>query len=223
MTRTIDSSTVTALIAPTLYPAWVIRLDIASDPVYINTSLQDMYFSAGAGIDPAIVGYTFKGLGNVASIDPITDSHDGSQTVNITVPGVDLTMDYLHQIINNADIWQRKRAYIWLVTLDATGAIVGKPIRVKSGLIDQMPISIDPDNNTGTLVASIESQQAYSGEALFSRYSEQNQIDSTDTSQNYVADLANKVPTIGAKNSNTAGNIIGPLTGINYTQKFGIK
>jgi hypothetical protein len=205
MARTIDTSTAAALLLNVIYPVFIIRLDIVNDPVYIHTGIGSLTFAGGSGYDPNLVGFTFLGVGNIGEIGSVTDSIDGSQTMNLSLPGVDLTMDYLHQIINNADLWQRRQAWVWLATFDNTGALIGKPIRIKTGRMDQMPIEIDPDSHKGTLSVSIESQQAYSGEALFSRYSEQSQIDATDTSENFVAALANKVPEIGNTSSNASG------------------
>lgn len=205
MPRTIDTATAAALVAPTLYLVWLLRLDVQGDPVYIHTGFGSLYFGSGLGYDPALVGYTFLGAGNVGSIEAVTDASDGSQSLNLVLPGVDITLDYLHQLVASGDKWQRYAAYIWIATMDATGALVGKPIRIKRGRMDQMLFTIDPNNQTGTLTVTIESQAAWSGEALNSRYSEQSQIDSTDTSQNFVADLANRTPEIGNTKSNASG------------------
>lgn len=209
MARTLDTSTAAALITSPLYEVWFVRLDVVGDPVYINTSLHNITFPGGSGYDPAIVGFLFTGIANLGSIDAVTDSVDGSQTVTLTLPGVQLANDYLHQIINNADLWQRRNAYIWMATFDNTGALVGKPFRVKTGRMDKMPITIDPDSGTGTIQLQIESQASYSGEALNTRYVDQPIIDSSDTSQRFVSDLANKVPAIGNPTSNASGTIFG--------------
>lgn len=201
MSRSMDAATLAQIQGQLIYGVWIIRLDIANDPVYINTSFANLTFPGGSGYDPPLVGFTFTGAGNVGTIDPITDSVDGSQGLNLTLPGVDLTLDYLHQLVANGDLWQRRQAWVWFATFSNVGALIGKPIRMKTGRMDQMPITIDPSNNQGTLVLTIESSQSYNSEALFSRYSEQPQIDSTDLSQQYVADLANKNPGIGQKNA----------------------
>jgi hypothetical protein len=206
MSRSLNSSTKTALTQPTIYPVWFIRLDFYPDPVYVHTGIGDITFSSGTGVDPAIVGFLFKGIANVLSIDTITDAIDGSQALTLTLPGVSLSTDYLQQILTNADLWQRRPAYLWLATYDINGAIIGTPFRVKTGRMDQLPINGDPDSSTGTLQCIIESQQAYSGTALFSKYDTQQQIDPTDISQIYVFDLANRVATIGNSNTDASSN-----------------
>lgn len=212
----VDTATAAAMDAyGPLYPIWFIRMDVQVDPIYVHTGLGDLVFPGGSGYDPNIVGFTFKGIGNVGSIDPVTDDISGSQTLSLSLPGVGLTSDYLNQFINNGDLWQRYGAWLWLALTDNTGAIIGKPFRVKSARMDSLDVVIDPGNKTGTITVSLESQQAYNGQALFSRYSEQSQIDATDTSQNYVADLANKVPTIGNPSTNASAlGVAGQISGV---------
>lgn len=203
--RTIDATTLAALKTSPIYAVWILRLDIQTDPVYINTSLVNMTFAGGSGYDPALVGFTFQGVGVIGSIDTITDSVDGSQSLNLTLPGVILTSDYLKQFVNNADLWQRYFAYLWLATCDSSFNLIGKPLRVKTARMSQLTMTIDPDNNTGTIVLALESQQAYSGDALFTRYGEQFELDSTDTSQVLSAAIANAVPGIGNSSTNPLG------------------
>ncbi len=219
MARAIDSATKTALQQPTLYLVWFIALEINSDPVYINTSYINISFGGGLGYDPAIVGNTFIGAANVLTISPIIDTRDGSQSLKLSLPGVRLDDDYLHQIINNGDIWQRAKCYIWIATYDATGVLIGKPIRVKSGRLDQLVMTIDPGQSTGTLDATIESQASYQGEASDYKYSDQLRVDPTDKSQQFVAWLANQVAQIGTPNavaSGAFGGSIGGSIGRNY-------
>lgn len=202
MTRSIDSTTLANIQEPVIYLIWFIRLDVQGEPVYINSGMVDLFFGSGLGYDPALVGFTFKGVGIIGSIDTVTDSTDGSQSLNLTLPGVQLGGDYLSQFVNNADLWQHYPGYIFCGTTDSSGNLSGKPFRIKSSRMDQITITIDPDGNTGTLVVALESQQSYSGEALFTRYSEQPDIDSTDTSQQLSAAIANAVPGIGISSTN---------------------
>lgn len=210
MARVIDSTTLAQIQGQTIYGIWFIRLDIANDPVYIHTGLGNITFATGLGYDTALSGpsgLTYNGIGNVGSIDPIVDSIDGSQAINLTLPGVDLTLNYLYQLVGNADLWQRRQAWLFFGVADSNFNLVGKPIRIKTARMDQMPINIDPGANTGTLQVTLESLQAYNDEALFSRYSEQNQIDATDTSCSYMGNLANQQPGIGIQNTApTSGN-----------------
>lgn len=211
--RTLDSSTKTALLADPTYLIFILRLDIANDPVYIHTGLGPS-LTFGAGYDIPLQGFTFLGLGVIGSIDAVNDSTNGSQSLNLVLPGIDTSVDYLHQLINNGDLWQRKLAYLWMATVDSTCALIGKPVRLKSGRIDQLTMVIDPTNAKGELTVSLESQQAYSGDALFSRYAEQKDlVDSTDISQDFAAASANAIPGIGQPNTNPFGGGNGSSVG----------
>ena len=202
MARSLDASTAAAIVADIVYPLWLVRLDIDTDPVYIHTGAGNLTF--GVGYDAKLIGPTFVGMGNIGEIGTITDDANGSQSVTLKLPGVDLADDYLHQIVSSGDKWQRRAAYLFSATCDADGAIVGKPFRVKTGRLDKLEISIDPGAATGELVATIESQQAYMQQSINTRWIEQSQIDSTDTSQNYTLSLANKVAAIGSNSSASA-------------------
>lgn len=208
MSRTIDSSTLAQITGQLIYGIWIIRLDIANDPVYIHTGFGNLVFTSG--YDSALNGHTFTGVGNVGSIDPMVDTIDGSQAINLTLPGVDLTMDYLHQIINNADLWQRRQAWIFFATTDSNFNLIGKPIRIKTARMDQMPIVLDPANANGTLTVTLESLQAYNDEASFTRYAEQVQVDATDNSCSFMQSLANQVPEIGVQTSTASGTKTAP-------------
>jgi hypothetical protein len=221
MSRPLDSATSAALQTSPVYPAWFLRMDVQGDPIYLNTSLYDFTFPGGSGYDPAIVGFTFKGAGNIGQIDAVTDSIDGSQTLSVILPGVNMANDYLHQFLVNNDLWQRYPAYLWLATLNNAGAILGKPFRVKSARMDKLIVDIDPESGKGTITITLESQQAYSGESSNSRYIDQKQfIDSTDTSQDYVANLANQIPGLGSASTNTNANAVGMGQNVGATLQY---
>jgi hypothetical protein len=202
--RNLDTNTAGALDAyGQLFPAFFMRLDIQGDPVLIWTGIGPATLT-GTG-DAAIEGFTFDGVANMAYISDVVDTDQGSQVVTLALQGVNLSDPALRQVVANASRWQYRKAWLWLVLFTSAGAMIGKPIRLKTGRMDQMNPSDPDDNGEGIVTASIESQQAYAGEALNTRYSEQKtDVDSTDTSQDYVWDLANRQPDIGQK----------PLTGI---------
>jgi hypothetical protein len=64
--------------------------------------------------------------------------------------------------------------------------------------MDQMKV-IETDDGEGIVECMVESAQAYAGEALNTRYSEQAELDATDNSQRYVWQLANQNPTVGKR------------------------
>jgi hypothetical protein len=111
---------------------------------------------------------------------------------------VDLTDEAMRQVVYNRNRWQFQPAWLWMVFLDDSGSVIGKPVRLRSGRIDQMVVS-EGDDGVGLVRCTVESQQAYASEALNTRYSEQDQLDATDTSQKWVWQLANMNPQVGQR------------------------
>lgn len=202
MTRVLDPATKAAAQAPTLWPAWVIRLDIKDDPVLVWTGLG-LYMPTGTG-DNALDGLTFEGIANVGDIGAIVEAREGSQALTLSLAGVDLMDDALRQVIFDQRTWQFRAAWLWVVLCDEDGDPIGKPVRVKRGRMDQM--NHEENDGEGKVSVEIEGHQAYVASILNTRYSEQPEVDPTDTSQAYVHDLANKVAGIGDKANATSGS-----------------
>jgi hypothetical protein len=160
------------------------------------TGIGDLTFGAGQTGDTELDGVTFKGIGDALELSGLSEGIGGTDGLQVTLPGVDLNSNEMKQIIRDRDLWQFQRALTWLMLIDPdTGAITGKPFRIRTGRIDNMPYK--EDRGKGSLNCVIEAQQAYGNEALNSRYSEQSDINSTDTSQKWVWNLANMSPIIG--------------------------
>lgn len=195
----------TALDGRTLNLAYIIRLDVEGDPLYAWTGFGDLTFTAGQTGDAALDGMTFQGITHlVADIGAVSDAQGGSGALEVIVPGVDLMDEAMRQVVYDKRRWQFRTARVWLVLLDDSGALIGNPIRLRSGRMDQMPVKED-DDGTGTVKCVIESQQAYATGALSTRYSEQKELDTSDTSQDWVWQLANMTPALGQAN-NLAGS-----------------
>jgi uncharacterized membrane protein YgcG len=201
MSRNLDPATREAAQSATVWPAWVIRLDIKDDPVLVWTGLGQ-YVPSGTG-DAALDGLTFEGIANVGEIGAVVDAREGSQAVTLALAGVDLTDEALRQVVFDERTWQFRDAWLWVVLCDEDGDPIGKPVRIKKGRMDQM--NHEEDDGEGRVSVEIESHQAYVGQALGTRYSEQPEVDPTDTSQRFVHDLANKIAGIGDKASVTSG------------------
>lgn len=202
--RDLDPATEAAVDASIVYPAWLFRLDIEGDPVIVWTGARD-YTPTGTG-DPALDGFTFERVGNIGDIGNIVDGRGGSQALNLRLPGVDLNDDALKQVVKDKRKWQFRQAWVWIATLDANYNVVGVPFRVKTGRMDRMNVGKGRKGSYVNLV--IESHQAYASEVGNQKYSELRDFDPTDTSQNYVHDLANRVAIIGGKVANNATNFI---------------
>lgn len=190
----------TALDGSTLNLAYIIRLDVVDDPLYAWTGFGDLVFAPGATGDAALDGTTFGGITHlIAEVGAVSDAQGGSGALEIVMPGVDLQDELMKQIIYDERRWQFRTAKVWLALLDEDGNLIGNPIRLRSGRMDQMPVA-EGDDGTGTIKCVIESQQAYATGPTASRYSEQKELDPADTSQDWVWQLANMTPILGQAN-----------------------
>jgi hypothetical protein len=197
MTRPLHPDTAAATDKSVIPLAFIIRLDILDDPLFAWSGIGDLKFAVGETGDPALDGQTFTGTGTIIEVGTVSDSVGGSDALEIGLPGVNIQDPILRQVIYNRNRWQFRRAWVWAMLLDEdTGAIAGKPFRIKTGRMDAMPYS--ENDKGGTVKCKIEGQQAYGDQPLDTRYSEQkNVIDPNDYSQSWVLWLANATAAIG--------------------------
>jgi hypothetical protein len=201
--RPLDPATALAFQKSDLPLAILFYLDILGDPTFAWTGLGDLVFTAGQTGDANLDGKTFSGTGTAIEIGSFVDRVGGSDVLELSLPGVDLSMPELRQLIYNKNRWQFRRAVVWMMTLDpVTYAIVGKPFRVKTGRMDQMPYT--EDSSGGVVKCRIEGQQSYGQQPSLTRYTEQNDINPNDVSQNFVYSLANMTASIGVANTTPA-------------------
>lgn len=212
MTRPLQAATSTALGQPILPLAVIVYLDVESDPLYAWSGIGDLSFAAAATGDPSLDGKTFLGTGTLIEVGEVSEGAGGSDALELTLPGVDLGEPMLRQLITNRNRWQFRRAVVWLMVLNPdTNAIEGKPFRIKTGRMDQMPYS--ENDRSGQVKCVIEGQQSYGDIPLASRYSEQLDINPNDTSQNWVHALANMNATIGKATVTPVSSATGSGTG----------
>lgn len=188
--RPLEAATAAGLEKPVIPLATIIRLDVVGDPLYTWTGLGDLYFAPGSIGDSAIEGITFTGTGAAIDIGVMSEGANGSDVLTLSLAGVDLNEPMMRQIIFNHNRWQFKAAKVWMMLLDPdTNAIAGKPFRIKTGRMDQMPY--EEDKKGGIISCKIEGQQSYGKQPLATRYSEQKDINPADVSQDYMYSLAN--------------------------------
>ena len=210
MARDLTAGMITEVQEPLIKPVWILRLDIDTDPLYAWTGRGD-FAPTGTG-DSALDGNTFTGLGNIGKIGNIEDTENGSSAVQLILPGVDLNDTALQEVVLNERLWQNRQGWIWFGLLDTTYATIISPTRVKTGRMDQMTVA--GSGSSGIVTIALESHQSYVSQALNTRYSQQEELDATDTSQNYVHDLANRQPGIGLSTDFTVTTTGGSSVGI---------
>jgi hypothetical protein len=188
---------------PVLNIAWIVRLDIEEDPVYAWTGLGPLVIGADQFEDDKLNGLTFDGLANIGEIGKVVDTMQGSQAVRLTLPGVRLDDEALQAVVYDQRKWQGRPGYIWVVPVGDNGVLVGEPVRAKTGRMDGLKVV--RKQGEGTVQLELEGFNAYSQRGLMTRYSEQKELDPTDTSQDYVHTLANQTAGIGDKSNATTG------------------
>jgi hypothetical protein len=215
MTRPLVTATANSFDLPILPLALIVYLDVLNDPLLAWSGIGDLVFTAAQTGDANLDAKTFKGTGSIIEVSSISEGAGGSDAVEISLPGVDIDLEMMRQLIRDRRRWQFRRAVVWGMTLDPdTNAIVGKPFRLKTGRMDKFPYT---ESKEGLYKCSIEGQQAYGNIALATRYSEQRDINPNDVSQTYVHSLANMTATIGQNssgvNSAATGSGIGTTAG----------
>lgn len=205
--RDIAEPVAVAFGAPILNIAWIVRLDIQFDPVYAWTGLGPLVTGPVQFEDEKLNGLVFDGLANIGEIGKIVDTMQGSQAVKLTLPGVRLDDEALQQVAFDQRKWQGRPGYLWVVPVGDNGTLVGEPVRAKTGRMDNLKVV--RKQGEGIVQLDLEGFNAYSQRGLMTRYSEQKEIDPTDTSQDYVHTLANQTAGIGDKANATNGNQYG--------------
>lgn len=199
--RSLHPATSTEVGKDALTVVYIVRLDIEDDPILVWTGLGDLSFPPGSTGDGALDGQTFSGITHmVGEVGAAADGKGGSAALELALPGVDLYDEAMRQVVFNRRRWQYRQAWVWMAFLDDDNVVVGRPVRLKTGRMDRMPVEEEGSGGQGTVKCRIESAQAYAGEALATRYSETTDLDPTDTSQRYVWQLANMTPALGQSN-----------------------
>ncbi len=219
MTRPLEQATKDGFDKPIIPLAVIIYLDILDDPLFAWSGIGDLTFAAAQTGDPSLDGRTFKGTGNLIELSAVSEGVGGSDTLQVILPGVDVTEPILRQLITTRRRWQFRRAIVWLMLLDPdTNAITGKPFRIKTGRMDQMPFSENAKG--GSVKCKIEGQQSYGNTPTASRYSEQIDINPNDISQRFVHSLANMTAQIGTASANAGTANVGNITAMAIGKLF---
>jgi len=222
MARNIDAASRAAQASGEVIEAFIVRLEIEGDPLYAWTGLGD-YTPSGTGDDALEEGSpTYTGIAVLGTISSVKDTKQGSQAVTLEMSGVSLAENEAKQIIYEGRKWQFRRGRVWCVNLDQNNQPIGAPWRLKTGRMLNMEYLRGNDEGDATITVDLEGYYAYDQEPLYSRWSEQKDLDPTDTSQDYVHDLANKDPTTsgssgaGATNPYGTGGTADGITGPDF-------
>lgn len=183
MSRSIDSTLLTALTADNVEPYLAVDLFFDSGNLHLWT---------GYG-DKDIGSYTYTGAGHLLGVSGLEEVSDlSAKSVTLTLTGMDATvLDYAL-----TESYQRRQVVIRLGEMSSSSTIT-----LFEGLMNTMSISDDGDTSTIQLV--VENKLIKLERGSNRRYTHDNHVarNSGDTFFAYVADLADKEITWGRESS----------------------
>jgi hypothetical protein len=157
--RTVPSGTAEAAAAEQLSPITLAEFDFASGFVRVWAGFGSMVWD----------GKTWNGIGFLGSVSRI------SETIELQAVGVEFELSGIPAdvlAIANTESWQGRACKVWFAALDANGALVGEPLQVFSGLMDQMTFE---EGSSATLRLAAESKQIDLERANVRRYTAEDQ------------------------------------------------
>jgi hypothetical protein len=179
MSRTLSAAVETASRADTVFPAFLAAVETSSGFLRMWTGYGDLAWG----------GNTYTGAGDLLGVSPIQETDDLAATgLRFSLSGVPASL--ISVAINNAR--QGLSAKLWLACLDASGAVIGDPILMFSGLTD-VP-EIEEGGETCTLTMTAESRLIDLDRARVRRYTAEDQkaVHPTDKGFDYVPSLQDK-------------------------------
>lgn len=140
MPREIDNDTKAASQEITIIPAILVRLDYPDDVVTLNTVNFPITYN----------GETYYGVGELGEIGNISEDDDlGTNTLTLQLSGVDNTN--ISQALQAN--YQGRDARVFAVLLDSHYQIIGEPVILFRGKIDNQ--QIEDDGETSSIAVSI--------------------------------------------------------------------
>jgi hypothetical protein len=107
--------------------------------------LVEMAFTSGtlrkttAPLDLVTLGYTWQGLGDLASVEGVAESADaGAEQLKLTLSVVSAAM--LAAAIGDPATYRGRNVKLYLALLDETWAVVGTPVARWAGVMNKMSI-----------------------------------------------------------------------------------
>ncbi|MFQ5535663.1 MAG: hypothetical protein ACE5EM_12675 [Sphingomonadales bacterium] len=204
--RNLDPAVKTETEAPEVTSVVFVELDFDSGPVRVWSGMGPIMAAM-----PDRAAATWDGVGDLGSIDAISESADRTQHgVQLTLSGID--PDLLTTALE--ENYQGRAADIWIAFLDASHQVIGEPVSVFGGIMDVMS-TIDGDE-TGLLSLTCESREALLGRSSESLLTDQEQqrLHPGDNGLNFVMELQNKEILWGMPSPTPAGG------GANHFREF---
>lgn len=142
MTRGLTPATLAAVTAERVVTTFAVEMSFPSGFVRLN----------GTPGDITIAGNTYLGVGTLGAISAVEEGGD-ARAQGITVQLSGIPSDSIAVALTQA--YQNRAATVWVVPLDAAGAVISDPIVIFKGRIDQMDIT---DGETSAVTVKLESR-----------------------------------------------------------------
>lgn len=185
-----DATASAALDADYIRPGFFGFLDIAGDPIRVNTLGYDVVITGSGFVE--MDGYSFTGIdGRVVDISPVKNQAGGSAQVTARLSGLrDLDNDTLNTLGDRAN-WQGRPAMLWRMIRDASGTQQGAIQHYYTGYMVSLGIKGSPAEQT--IEVSIESYLAAFSAASNRSYLDQERYDPGDLSAKAAIAIANGI------------------------------
>lgn len=186
---TMDGAAASAVEQVAFAPAFFIWIDFADDPLRVTTLGQNYSFS-GTG-DADLDGKTFLAFDpRFIQIGDLSNSEDGSDTLTVTLSGIEGVDSELMAEIGDRTKWQGRSVRIWIQIYDQTGAIPqGGVFPFYTGYASS--VKVVPSPGTQTIQLSVENYLASATGASNRSYLSQKDYDASDVSAQATLAAAN--------------------------------
>lgn len=158
--RSLTSSFIVELTATLNRPAFLVQCQFANENINLWTGVGDLVFD----------GITFKGVGALGSISPITETiEQQAQGITLTLSGIpaDLLGDAMQHVTPAG------KAIVYLAFLNADGTVVSVPTPAFIGQMDQPEVDISVD--TISITIAVENKLSDLQRARGGRYTDADQ------------------------------------------------
>lgn len=177
--------------------AWFIWLDVVGDPIRAADFFENVTFASTGDAD--LDGNTFTAVGSgVIDVGDVSNSDSGSDTLLVTLSGIDGIDTDLLDAIGDTSKWQGRTARLWFQIYDPTGVTAqGAIVPYYTGYMSKVSITAKPADDQSqtpasqTILLSIENYLAFSTQASNRSYLNQADYDAADTSASASIAAAN--------------------------------
>lgn len=207
---TLDSTAQGQVATGQFAPAYFIWIDVVGDPIRITTFGQNVTFTSTGDSD--LDGNTFVSFDHrVISVGDVSNTDNGSDTLTVTLSGIQAIDATLMTAIANTANWRGRSVRLWMQVYDPTGVTAkGAIVPYYTGYASSVKIMPAPDSQT--IVLEVENYLSLFSAASNRSYLNQSDYDPSDTSAAATlaaANMGHGVSTAGVGSGQPGGGYRG--------------